>query len=135
MSSEKKRLSLFHRNRTVQIRRAVDLDTLYHVISEANPSDVGTRASVITEKDVGPDSVWELGYPWMNREISEAIENGILTPISKLRVKEEEEDEFNQGVIIEKSAEILTRGHQVSLSVTSRVEQVKSRSSIYYRTH
>ena len=105
-TTEKKRLSLFHRNRTVQIRRAVDLDTLYHVVSEANPSDVGTRPSLITEKDVGPESIWEIGYPWMNGEINDAIENGILTPASMLRVKEED---FNQGVIIEKSAEILTR--------------------------
>ena len=128
-TTKKKRLSIFHRNRTVQIRRAVDLDTLYHVISEANPSDVGTRPSLITEKDVGPDSVWEKGHSWMNGEISDAIENGILTPASKLRVKEEEEEDFNQGVIIEKSAEILTRGHQVSLSVNSRAENVKSRSN------
>ena len=107
----------------------MDLDTLYHVISEANPSDVGTRPSLITEKDVGPDSIWEKGHSWMNGEISDAIESGILTPASKLRVKEEEEEDFNQGVIFEKSAEILTRGHQVSLSVNSRVDNVKSRSN------
>ena len=120
-TTEKKRLSLFHRNRTDQIRRAVDLDTLYHVVSEANPSDVGTRPSVVTEDDVGPDSIWEKGHKWMNGEISDAIENGILTPASQLRVKEEDEEDFNRGVIIERSAEILTRGHQVSLAVNSRV--------------
>ena len=61
-------------------------------------------------------------------DLNDAIENGILTPVSKLRVKEEEEDDFNQGVIYEKTAEILTRGHQIILSVTSRIENVKSRS-------
>ena len=65
----------------------------------------------------------------MNGEICDAIENGILTPASKLRVKEEEEEDFNQGVIIERSAEILTKGHQVSLSVNARVENVKLRSN------
>ena len=102
---------------------------MYHVVSEANPSDVGTRPNLVTEKDVGPDSIWEKGYKWMNGEINDAIESGILTPASMLRVKEEEEEEFNQGVIFEKTAEILTRGHQVSLSVNSRIENVKSRSS------
>ena len=68
------------------------------------------------------------GHMWMNGEISDAIERGILTPVSKLRVKEEEEEDFNQGVIFEKTAEILTRGHQVSLSVNSRIKNVKSRS-------
>ena len=31
----------------------------------------------------------------MNGEITDAIENGILTPVGKLRVKEEEEEDFN----------------------------------------
>ena len=85
--------------------------------------------SLVTENDVGPDSIWEKGHKWMNGEINDAIENGILTPASQLRVKEEDEEDFNQGVIIERSAEILTRGHQVSLSVNSRVENVKARSN------
>ena len=105
------------------------MDTLYHVVSEANPSDVGTRPSLVTEKDVGPDSIWEKGYEWMNGEINDAIENGILTPASMLRVKEEEEEDFNQGVIFEKFAEILTRGHQVNVLVNARIENVKSRSN------
>ena len=117
VSSEKKRLSLFHRNRTVQIRRAVDLKKLYHVVTDSNPADVGTRPSLVTEEDVGPESVWEIGYPWMTGTIDDAVKNGILTPISKLRVKEEQEEDFNKGVIIEKSQEILTRGHQQNSSL------------------
>ena len=65
---------------------------MYHVVSEANPSDVGTRPSLVTEKDVGPNSIREKGHTWMNGEINDAIENGILTPAGMLRVKEEEED-------------------------------------------
>ena len=99
---------------------------LYHVVTDSNPADVGTRPSLVTEEDVGPESVWEVGYPWMKGTIDDAVKNGILTPISKLRVKEEQEEDFNKGVIIEKSQEILTRGHQVLLN--SRIENVKSRS-------
>ena len=74
--SDKKRLSLFHRNRTVQIRRGIDLNNLYHVVSEANPADIGTRPYLVKESDVGPQSKWELGLPWMRGEISLAISSG-----------------------------------------------------------
>ena len=46
-TSEKNRLSLFHRNRAVQIRRGTDLNLLYHVVTEQNPADVGTRPSLV----------------------------------------------------------------------------------------
>ena len=42
ISSEKKRLSLFHRNRVVQIKRGTDLEYCYHVKTEENPCDLGT---------------------------------------------------------------------------------------------
>ena len=47
VSSEKKRLSLFHRNRCVQVRRGTELDVMYHVLSECNPADIGTRPGVV----------------------------------------------------------------------------------------
>ena len=116
VSSEKKRLSLFHRNRTVQIRRAVEnLDVLYHVVSEANPADCGTRPSAVKDEHVGPNSIWEKGLPWMTGEIDDAVSEGTLTPISSLRLKEEEEETYNEGLVFERSAEILTRGHTVLL--------------------
>ena len=37
VSSEKKRLSLFHRNRCVQVKRGTNVDFLYHVATEFNP--------------------------------------------------------------------------------------------------
>ena len=73
VSSEKKRLSLFHRNRCNQIRRGSDLECIFHVVSEYNPSDLGTRPGAVQACDVGPNSKWEKGLPWMNREIDEAV--------------------------------------------------------------
>ena len=126
VSSDKKRLSLYHRNRTVQIRRAVeDLGVLYHVVSQANPADCGTRPNSVKEEHVGPNSIWERGLPWMTGEIDEAVAQGILTPIANLRLNEEEEKFYNDGLVYEKSPEILTRGHTVLLA--SRVEKVKLR--------
>ena len=102
VTSEKKRLSLFHRNRTVQIRRGVELENLYHVISEANPTDIATRPDLVKDEDVGPDSIWEKGLPWMNGEISDAFKAGILTPASELRLNEEEEKTFAKELLLKK---------------------------------
>ena len=61
VTSENKRLSLFHRNRVVQTRMNTDLDRIYHVRTEYNPSDLGTRPDQVKEDSVGPNSVWENG--------------------------------------------------------------------------
>ena len=126
ISSERKRLSLFHRNRCVQVRRGTELERIFHVISEENPADLGTRPDLVTEEDVGPNSRWEVGLPWMRCDIDEALEKGILTPIANLRLKKEEEEDYNKGMVFEKSHEILTRGHPVMLH--TRVENVQARS-------
>ena len=34
-------------------------------------------------EDIGPDSQWFNGLPWMRLEIEEAVDTGILTPVSK----------------------------------------------------
>ena len=65
LTSEKLRLSLFHRNRVLQIRRGTDLADVYHVRTGSNPADCGTRPSKMTIADVGPDSRWENGDSWM----------------------------------------------------------------------
>ena len=86
ISSERKSLSMYHRNRVIQVRRAVDLDKLYHVATEENLADTRTPPDRVKLEDVGPDSEWELGKPWMRGDISDTIEHGILKPISHLRI-------------------------------------------------
>ena len=127
LTSEKKRLSLFHRNRCVQIRRGTELNFVYHVISECNPSDLGTRPGLVQDSDVGPNSKWEKGLPWMNGDVDDAIAQGILTPAANLRLNDEDEESFKKGIVFEKSPEILTRGH-IAVLVNTRVEKVKERS-------
>ena len=58
---EHKKLSMYHRNRVIQIRRGTQLEQIYHVTSSQNPADIGTRPSKLTLEDVGPDSKWEHG--------------------------------------------------------------------------
>ena len=60
ITSENKKLSLYHRNRVVQVRFHTDLDKIYHVKTDHNPSDVGTCPSKVKDEDVGPGSIWRM---------------------------------------------------------------------------
>ena len=64
-TTKNKPMAIFHRNRALQIRSSLNLDDLYHVRTDCNPSDIGTRANKVTLKDIGPYSRWEQGDPWM----------------------------------------------------------------------
>ena len=75
----------------------MDLENLYHVRSESNPSDVGTRPEKVTVGDVGPGSRWENGDPWMRKEIEQAVNDNILKPVRDLQINDEEESEFRKG--------------------------------------
>ena len=101
----------------------MDLNDVFHVKTDFNPSDIGTRPEKVTLKDVGPESRWENGDSWMKQEISDAVNAGVLTPISALRIKDEEESEFRKGLIFEKVPEVLTRGHTVTEARVSKIEK------------
>ena len=48
---------MFRKNQVIQVQRGANLDEIYLVKSNKNPSDVGTRPSRVTLDDVGPDSL------------------------------------------------------------------------------
>ena len=123
VSSEHKKLSLFHRNRVLQILRGSSLDCLYHVKTDQNPSDLGTRPSKVSISDVSPGSKWICGLQWMSGTIENAVSNNILTPVKDLRMKKEEEETFNEGCVFEKIPEVLTKGHMVSEKRVSKLEE------------
>ena len=108
--SEKKRLSIFHRNRVNQIRMNTPLEAITHVGTNFNPADIGSRPEKLEDTDIGPDSIWENGYEWMTESLENAISKGIVTPPEKLTLKDEEEPEFDRGVIIERVPEVLVSG-------------------------
>ena len=112
--AEMKPLSMFHKNRVIQILRGTDLSELYHVRTEVNPADVGTRPEKITPRDLMPDSVFHKGYDWMRMDFDEAEEAGYITHASKLRLKPEEEADYQQGLLFERVPEILTHGHVIT---------------------
>ena len=125
LTSEKLRLSLFHRNRVLQTRRGTQLDTVYHVKTEFNPSDCGTRPSKVKLSDIGPDSRWENGDAWMRWDISLCVSEGILLPAADLRVNKDEEEDFNMGLVFGDRDEILTRGHITNQTSKLRVQKIE----------
>ena len=68
VTSENKRLSLFHRNCCIQVRRGTELQEIFHVSSNSNPADLGTRPETVKDSDVGSNSRWEKGLPWMKEK-------------------------------------------------------------------
>ena len=84
ITSENKKLSLYHRNRVVQVRFHTELDKIYHVKTEDNPADIGTRPDKVKDDDVGPESTWENGHDWMQEDIKAAIKAQVLTPSTRI---------------------------------------------------
>ena len=124
-TSENRRLGIFHRTRVLQIRRFTPLEQLYHVKTDHNPCDTGTRPEKVTLESVGPESKWERGADWMSDSLEEAVSGEIIKPAMSLRLKPEEEKEFNDGCIFEKP-EILTRGH---VTMPARVSKLEARAT------
>ena len=74
-----------------------------------------------------PDSVFHKGYDWMRMDFDEAEEAGYITHASKLRLKPEEEADYQQGLLFERVPEILTHGHVIT---PERVEKLKERATV-----
>ena len=109
---DSRKLGMWVRNRIIQIRRGTELSELYHVGSEHNVADVGTRADKVTIGDVGPDSRYENGDEWMRMEMEEAVTKGFIRPaLEMMTVPVEKEDDFRKEFLIDKEPEVLTRGH------------------------
>ena len=134
VKSNKLRLSLFHRNRVVQVRRTSDLDRIYHVVSDQNLADLPTRPDKVNLDDVGPLSVWHNGLPWMKLDLKECVENNILTPLEKLSMSDDMKEEFDLGFVFEKTKDVITRGYLVTKTVCGvalnkeRIDLVYSRA-------
>ena len=124
-STEGKKMGTFHRNRVVQIRRSLDLKNLYHVKTKFQPCDLGTRPQKVDVTDIGPDSYWFNGLPWMRMGIDQAVEQEILTPVSKLRLTDEEKRDYKRGLVIDAEPEIIIYGH---LAMEKRIQAVLDRA-------
>ena len=133
--SDKNRLGLWHRTRSVQIRRGTPLENIYHVATAANVADIPTRPDRLSLADIGPGSEWESGRPWMTKEISELISDGTLTPISDMVLQQDDQEDFNEGFVYERGTpECLTRRHHAmavhETTEPERISRVQERANI-----
>ena len=133
VTNEEKRLSIFHRNRVNQIKLNTDVTKLMHVRSEFNPGDRGTKPDKVLDDDVGPDSIWERGLPWMRESLEKAIDEDIIKPATELSTANTtDEEEYDRGFLVEKDLEILVRGHnaeQYSVFSAERVDKMVERAA------
>ena len=130
ITSEQLRLSQFHRNRVVSIRRAVELKDLYYVRTDENPADCGTRPDKVSIEDILVGSMWHSGAKWMTDSFERAIGDGVIKPAAQLRLNDEEESDYLEGVLYDKVPELLTRGHVVNEYRISEIEK-RARFSNY----
>ena len=125
-------MGTFHRNRVIQIRRSVNINNLYHVRTKHQPCDLGTRPEKVRVEDVSPDSPWFNGLPWMRMDIDRAVELEILTPVTKLRLSEDEKIHYKRGLIIDSEPEVITHGHFMSEKRTQAIlDRAKYSKDLY----
>ena len=127
ITSEQLRLSEFHRNRVVQIRRAVEIGNIYHVRTDLNVSDCGTRPDKVRVEDVMAGSRWHNGDQWMTWPVEKAVNEGCIIPAIELRVSDAERNDFKEGIIFEKVPELLTRGHVLN---KERISKIQDRAKV-----
>ena len=72
------------RNGVIEVRRLTSLDNWYHVPSEANIADLGTRE--VTFEDVSETSEWVNGKPWMRG----SLESAPLRTVSEVHMEQED---------------------------------------------
>ena len=61
----------------------------------------------------------------MTWDLDKAVAAGIIKPVSELRLSKTDEDDFREGLLLDKEPDILTRGHVVS---KARVAKIKERA-------
>ena len=118
--SERNRLSMWHRARTVQVRRGTPIENIFYVNTEDNIADIPTRPDRLTIEDLGPGSEWENGKPWMTEDLPHLIQRGVLTPVEDLTIDSRGDPDFDEGFVHERIPEVLTRGHHSMLTVESK---------------
>ena len=82
---------------------------MYHVATEHNSADCGTRPTQVTAEDITQCSMWISGAEWMKHGIHDAVKKGILKPVSELRLASKEEiDNYHDGCVFDQIPKVLT---------------------------
>ena len=112
-SYEHLKLEVFQRNRAINTRMKIDLNNLFHISGAELPADCGTRPDLLRAKDIGPNSEWILGKPWMRLSLEEAIKTGIVTRLKDINLQGEKKEDFKKGVSVDPGFEVINKGHNI----------------------
>ena len=90
------------RNQVIQIRRFSDPAAWFHVPTDSNPADIGTRSPTVEE--IAADSEWHRGKPWMRGNFDampiKPVTDITLTPKDKVEIKSEVRASDVQGICL-----------------------------------
>jgi hypothetical protein len=104
------------RNAVLEVRRLTELESWYHVSSADNVADIGTRSDIPV--DVGLDSEWTSGKPWMSWKFDEmplrSVEQITLNSEQKKQAALEMKAKDIQGVILHSLVDKVGQRHSFS---------------------
>ena len=108
------------RNAVLEVRRLTEVESWYHVSSADNVADIGTRSE--TPVDMGPDSHWISGKPWMSSSFDQmplrSIEQITLNSEQKKQAALEMKAKDIQGVILHNLIDKVGQRHSFSKYVS-----------------
>ncbi len=96
-ASETKRLKPWTRNRVIEISRLSTVDQWFHIDSDLNPADLGTRKGVSIE-EVDGESEWINGKVWMHRPMIDLI-GFTLKDVNHVKLKNEQIAEAKKELV------------------------------------
>ena len=94
IASKTKRLKPWVRNRVIEISRFSNVADWFHVESELNPADAGTRKGAKID-DIRQGSKWIGGDPWMHLPL-EDLKGSVLKDVNDVKLKAEQLAELNK---------------------------------------
>ena len=98
MNSDTKQLKPWTRNKVIEANRFSEPCDRFHVSSDMNPADIGTRKGASIE-DVAPGSEWESGKPWMKLSFNELRQSDILSSVEDIKLRKEQLAEIKKETI------------------------------------
>lgn len=107
--NHEKPLKQWTRNRVVEILRFTSTSDWRHVDSSNMIADKGTRRGVKVE-EVGKDSVWINGFPWMRLETSEMP----LKTVNEIQVNDDQAKEAKKEFPISSLKEVYTCDYSIN---------------------
>ena len=87
-NNDMKHLKPWTRNRAIEVNRFSEPEERYHIASELNPADIGTRRGATIE-DVSAGSEWHCGKPWMRLPF-EAMRESCLSSVGDIKYRKEQ---------------------------------------------